>query len=124
MTIPFGTDTVTLIRRTEETADGKKHAVYRKLALRGCSWRRTSESRMNGNGLIPSETVTCRIPADQEKPRAGDLLILGEYSGQVTSAAEYKEIIDRLKPEGGAFMVEAVSDNTRPGSPMPHWKAR
>lgn len=122
--IPFGKDTVTLIRRTEVTEDGKKRAEYKRLTLRNCSWRRASELRMNGNGLIPSETVTCRIPADQEKPRAGDLLILGNYTEAVTSAGEYKEIIDRLKPDGGAFMVETVSDNTRPGSPMPHWKAR
>lgn len=122
--IPFGKDTVTLIRRTEETADGKKHAVYRKLTLRGCSWRRTSELRMALNGVGPNEIITCRVPADQERPRAGDMLILGTYAGAVTNAGEFKAIIDSLKPDGGAFIVEAVSDNTRSGAPMPHWKAQ
>lgn len=122
--IPFGKDTVTLIRRIEETVNGKKRAEYRKLTLRNCSWHRTSELRMALNGVSPNELITCRVPADQERPRAGDMLILGSYTGTVTSAGEFKEIIDRLKPDGGAFIVEAVSDNTRGGAPLPHWKAQ
>lgn len=122
--MPFGGETVTLIRRTETTVSGKTQASYTKITLQECSWRRTSELRMDGNGVAPSETVTCRVPADQAEPRAGDLLILGTYNGTVTSAGDFKAIIDALKPSGGAFVVEAVSDNTRGGAPMPHWKAR
>ena len=37
--IPFGNETVTLVRRTEETVNGKTKAVYSRLTATGCSWR-------------------------------------------------------------------------------------
>lgn len=122
--IPFAGETVTLIRRTEETVSGKKHAVYTKVYLTGCSWRRTDSARQDGNGVIGDDIITCRIPSDQTRPRPGDLLILGRYAGDVTSAGEFKGVIDALKPEGGAFEVASVADNTRGSSPLPHWRAR
>lgn len=122
--IPFGHETVTLIRRETAVTDGRTQASYRKVILTGCSWRRSDELHMNGNGVIGSETVTCRIPSGQTKPRAGDLLILGNYAGTVSSAADFKGIVDTLKPDGGAFVVQSVTDNTLSGAPMPHWKAR
>lgn len=122
--IPFGGETVTLIRRTEATVNGRTQASYQSYTLSECSWRRSNEMRMDGNGVKGDRTVTCRVPADQEAPRPGDLLILGRYAGTVSSAADYKRIVDATKADGSAFVVEEVTDNTRGGSPMPHWKAR
>ena len=37
--IPFGSETVTLVQRIEDTINGKKHITYRTAKLSGCSWR-------------------------------------------------------------------------------------
>ena len=122
--IPFAGETVTLIRRTEEVENGKKHAVYTKVYLTGCSWRRTDTMFINGNGVQGSETTTCRIPAGQAVPKAGDLLIYGRYAPEVTSAADFKRVTEELKADGGAFVIANVTDNTKNGAPLPHYKAR
>ena len=122
--IPFSGEQVTLIRRTETVENGKTRAVYTKVYLSGCSWRRTDTMVLNGNSVQGSETTTCRIPAGQAQPKAGDLLIYGRYEPEVTSAADFKRISDELKADGGAFVIANVTDNTKNGAPLPHYKAR
>lgn len=122
--IPFGNETVTLVQRTESVVSGKTVVTYSVRHLAGCSWRRTSRIVRNDNALISEESTVCRVPAGQEKPKAGDLLILGRADVHVTSGAEYKELIDRYRDQDGAFVVTDVKDNARPGMPMPHYAAR
>ena len=123
--IPFGTETVTLIRRTETVDEnGKTRVSYATETLRGCSWRRTRRDQLYDSQLLPVETITCRVPAGQAVPKAGDLLILGEVSVSVESWSDYQQIIESCKDTGGAFTAASVADNTRPGMPMPHWTVR
>lgn len=121
--IPFGNEKVTLVKRTEATGqDGKTHAVYTNITLTGCSWRRTTQ--MSGtNEQSKSERITCKVPADQTAPRAGDLMVRGDFTGTVTRDSDYRDIIRERSAEGGAFEVTAVSDNFGSEIPLPHTKA-
>lgn len=124
MSIPFGNETVTLVRRTETMVGGKTHVTYSRVTLTGCSWRRARRWQRDGEFLVPVESVVCRIPASQTKPSVGDLLILGNVAVTVTSGMDYQRVIEQYAGQDGAFMVASVSDNTRPGMPLPHWVAR
>ena len=116
--IPFGSETVTLVQRIEDTVNGKKHITYRTAKLSGCSWRRTLRHNREGEVLATYEGVTCRVPAGQTAPHAGDLLILGDVAVTVTGGADYQQLIERYRGQDGAFVVASVSDNARPGMPL------
>lgn len=123
--IPFGHDTVTLVQRTEaRDANGKTSVSYATERLTGCSWRRTRRWQRIADDIMPYEGVTCRVPASQPKPRAGDLLILGDVAVTVTSYAEYQALIEQYADGDGAFVAASVSDDARPGTPLPHWAVR
>lgn len=124
MSIPFGNDTVTLVRRTETLVNSKTHATYSTAKLTGCSWRRTTRIVRNDNALIKEESVVCRVPVGQTRPSTGDLMILGDVAVTVTSSFQYQQLIDQYKGADGAFVVTSVKDNARPEMPMPHWAAR
>ena len=73
--IPFGNETVTLVRRTENVVNGKTAVTYAAVKLTGCSWRRknriyrSDHSRVNSDNVVLSgEEITCRVPADQICP--------------------------------------------------------
>lgn len=122
--IPFGDEVATLIRRGETTdADGRHHAVYTKHILVGCSWR--TKVQINRDDLVHKigTSVLVRIPAGQMRPSVGDLLIRGLYTQAVTSSIEYDGIVKSICPNGDAFMVAGVTDNTSSASPIPHYKA-
>lgn len=121
--IPFAGETVTLIHRTETTSSGKHYASYAISTLNGCSWRRTTQMRKDGETRYNGEHITVRVPAGQTAPATGDLLIYGTYTGTVTSDAQFQQIIQAKRPSGGAFVVQSVSDNTMSGAPFPHIKA-
>lgn len=129
--LPFGNETVTLVHRSETVISGKTHVSYSKTTLTGCSWRRkrrirkSDNSRVNSdNAFLGGEEIICRVPAGQEIPRTGDLMILGEVAVTVTSGADYQGLIEQFKDAGGAFVVTSVADNARQGMPMPHYAAR
>lgn len=122
--IPFGNETVTLIQRAEEKdAGGRTRVRYSAVTLRGCSWRRTAQIVRSEGVLLPEERLVCRIPADQTKPRPGDLLILGAADATVESGADYRALVERYRGSDGAIFVSAVKDNARPGMPLAHWAA-
>lgn len=128
MSIPFGNETVTLVKRTEKTIAGKSMAVYSSATLKGCSWRRvarkTTRNVINHDGAFtPVEQLVCRVPAGQGKPEPGDLMILGDVAVTVTSGTDYQSLIEKYRDSDGAFVVTSVQDNARPEMPMPHYKA-
>ena len=122
--IPFGNDTVTLVRRVETVADGRTRAAYTVSRLFGCSWKRTQGVRMEGEVLAPYEGIVCRVPVDQTKPKPGDLMILGDVTVTVTGGADFQRLVEQYRDTDGAFVVAAVADNARSGSPLPHYAAR
>lgn len=123
--IPFGNDTVTLVRRVETVnpETGRTAVTYAREALTGCSWRRARRWQQAGETFLPVEAVVCRIPADQTRPAPGDLLILGDADVTVTSGAELQALIEQYGEGDGAIRVSSVRDNARPGFPLPHWAA-
>lgn len=121
--IPFGNETVTLVRRTERTVQGRTQASYLVETLTGCSWRWTSQWIRVGEVLTPSGSLVCRIPADQSKPVPGDLLIRGQVVVTVTSGADYNALLEQYRDSDGAMVVGSVADNAA-GCPLPHWAAR
>ena len=122
--IPFGNEAVTLVRRIEATVEGRTQVTYQTDALTGCSWQRTNSVLREGETLRMVEGTVCRVPADQPRPRTGDLLILGEVAVTVTSGAEYQQLIEQYRDTGGAFVAASVADNARPGMPLPHYAVR
>lgn len=123
--IPFGNETVTMVRRTESTgSDGRTAVAYSTVKLTGCSWHRSTRIYQQDEALIASESITCRIPASQTKPQTGDLLILGDVTVTVTSGAAFRQLIEDHQGTDGAFVVTTVSDNARAGYPLPHYAAR
>ena len=129
--IPFGGETVTLVQRTEyeiepvkSVAGVKTGVAYDAYRLTGCSWRRTTRIIRSDNAIVTQEEVVCRIPATQTKPNVGDLLILGDIAVTVTSGADFQRLIEQYRGTDGAFVVGSISDNARPGLPLPHYAAR
>ena len=122
--IPFSNDTVTLVRRSETKASGRTQVNYTVEVLTGCSWRRVSNVVREGETLRAIEGITCRVPANQTRPCAGDLMILGDVAVTVNSGADYQRLIEQYRGTDGAFVVASVADNARPGMPLPHWAAR
>lgn len=121
--IPFSNETVTLIRRTESTVDGKTQIAYETVTLTGCSWHRSVSLTRTGEAFERVETISCRSPADQTKPQAGDLMILGDVDVTVTSGIQYNALIESYADSDGAFVVRRVKDNARTGFPMPHYRS-
>ena len=121
--IPFGHETVTLVRRAELVSNGKKHTAYTAEVLTGCSWRWTHQTVRIGEVMTQYDTITCRIPPDQTKPSPGDLMIRGQVAVTVTSGADYNALIEQYRGTDGAFVVGSVADNAQ-GFPLAHWAAR
>ena len=122
--IPFGNETVTLVVRSENIVSGRTQVSYSTKTRTGCSWMRTARVERVGEVMVPQEGIVCRVPADQRKPQVGDLMILGDVVVTVQSGADYQKLIERYRGTDGAFVVASVTDNARPGMPMPHYAAR
>ena len=120
--LPFGTENVTLVRRGEEAADGRRRVRYGKHALNGCSWRRRSSWKQIGARMERGEEVVCRIPAGQEVPHAGDYLFRGDVTENIKSSADLSAALERHR-EAGAFRIASVADNTAGGAPLAHYAA-
>lgn len=111
--IPFANDTVTLIHKID---GGWTSAV-----LTGCSYRRVRRRSVTDGAVTITEETVCRIPAGGVMPAPGDGIILGEVSAAVGSEIELVRLLEAHRP--GAFRVQGVSDNARPGMPIPHYAA-
>ena len=122
--IPFGSETVTLVQRTEAVVNGKKAVGYSVAKLTGCSWQRTLRYNREAEVLAPYEGIVCRVPAGQTVPHANDLLILGNVAVTVDGGVDYQRVIEQYRGSTGAFVAASVSDNARPGMPMPHYAVR
>lgn len=115
--IPFAGDTATLFRLAEGRAE--------RILMRGCSWRRVRARSMEDGEMRYGEESCCRIPAEYPPPRAGDVLMRGEVEGAFANRIELIRLMEAHRSRGGAaFIVERVSDNARPGTPIPHYAAR
>ena len=113
--IPFANDTVTLYHK-----EGNEWRAY---AIQNCSYRRTrNRAVVDGAETITEETV-CRIPSGSVKPAPGDVIALGWHAEAPTNAVGLVRLLESLRPDG-AFRVRSVSDNARPGVPVPHYAAR
>lgn len=113
--IPFANDTVTLYRK----ADGG----YMPCVIMNCSFKHTKQrSTTERAESIYGETV-CRIPPGNIKPEPGDVIALGVHGGAAKNEIDLVRMLERLRPDG-AFRVQSVSDNARPGVPIPHYAAR
>lgn len=120
--IPFGSQVVTLYHHEDVTRGGREQTVWTRHQLTGCSWRRTARRVIDVNASVRIEETTCRIPAGGVVPVAGDVLIPGAVPDEPESATEVTRILDQFRASG-AFRISSVSDNARPGWPMPHYAA-
>ena len=100
--IPFGNETVTLVRRVETVVNGKTAVTYENVTLTGCSWRRTTRIIRDAEALVSQEGMVCRVPSGQTRPMPGDLMILGAATVNVTSGAQYQRLI------GSLYMADAM----------------
>lgn len=113
--IPFGNQTVTLLHRQND--------AYKRYVLSGCSWHASAVRSMTGNTLESALETTCRIPADQQMPSPGDLLIMGNVRAAADSEIDLVRLMQSLRDGGKAvFRVQTVRDNSL--SPIiPHFAA-
>lgn len=113
--IPFGNKTVTLLHKGE--------SGYTRHILKGCSWRMSAVHTVSDNMILHTIGTTCRIPAGQQKPFAGDVLFLGERDAEAASEIDIKRLIDTARGEGiAAFRIKSVRDNSLDGV-MAHYAA-
>lgn len=120
--IPLGNDIVTLIKRVETVANGRTKTEYARFILHGCSWRRKTGWNQFDAEKHRNAEITCRIPADQMKPDAGDYLFLGEIEDEITDT---RSLQAAMKAHAGTGVMEITSlnDNARPGMPLAHFAA-
>lgn len=121
--IPFGSETVTLYHRITVTGeDGRSRDVWTRHVLTGCSWRQTDVQVLSSNAVARSVDTVCRIPAGQQKPDTGDVLILGAVKVQATTAKQVQQLLAEYKDS--AIRVASVKDNARIAGMLPHYAAR
>ncbi len=110
--IPFGNKTVTLVHReTSKDANGRSIITYVKYTLSGCSWKAVKAAAGTEGAFPQKPTVICRIPATQQKPEVGDVLILGKYSENISSSTDAAKILE----SDNAVKVASVGDNSLNG---------
>ena len=120
--IPFGHETVTLVKRIETVVDDRTRVSYEKHTLTSCSWRMRTVRNQYDMETVRSVEITCRIPYGQKAPNVGDVLFLGKVSDVITDSKTLADAIDAHRGTG-ACRITAVSDNTRAGLPLPHYAA-
>lgn len=113
--IPFANDTVTLIHKGKSS--------WTATVISRCSYRRIRRRSLSGNTAILTDETVCRIPAGGAVPAVGDVIVLGRTNAAVYNEIELVRLLEAHR-ESGAFRVESVSDNARPGMPIPHYAVR
>ena len=118
--IPLGREAVTLFHRVETIDEaGRTKLSWRRIWLDGCFWRHAARYSLSN-----AREVVCRVPAEQQRPGIGDVMVLGHVNDAPQSALELCAVLDRYRQNGGAFRVKAVNDNVRRGFPLAHYAAR
>lgn len=120
--IPFGNETVTLIKRVETVNNGKTAVSYSRHIIDRCSWRTVAITNRLDTQQVRSYEIVCRMPPGIA-PAPEDALFLGLIESTPESSVQLDDMILRHR-SSGAFRVDRVSDNTRPGFPLPHYAAR
>ena len=121
--IPFGNETVTLIRRVETAGeDGKTGISYTKHVITGCSWKKSTRWALIDTAKQLMVEIVCRVPAGQAVPAANDYLILGSVKEKISGTADIRAM--RKKYKDGMMEIAYVSDNARSGMPMAHYACR
>lgn len=117
--LPFATETVTLVKRISATGeDGRKRTEYKKYTLTGCTWKKSASWVQSDTVKQYSESLSCRVPANQAIPEADDYLFLGRISDGISDTVSLRAALDKHK--GKAMQITAVSDNSRCGI-LPHY---
>lgn len=119
--IPFANETVTLYHRLRAVVDGRSRDAWERRTLSGCSIVRRAKSAVRENHVAHSEEVICRIPASYQAPSIGDIIIPGVVSVEVTGARDVNALVKEYE---GAFHVNSVKHNNRPGTPLPHYAVK
>ena len=118
--IPLGREAVTLYHRVETTDEaGRTSFSWRRIWLDGCFWRHAARYSLSN-----AHEVVCRIPAEQQRPGIGDVMVLGRVKDLPQSALELCEVLEKYRKGDGAFRVAAVNENMRRGFPLAHYAAR
>lgn len=122
--IPFGFNTVTLIRRAESRDEaGRTHTTWKRVILSGCSWRAQCAAQLSESMVSSHPKVICRIPAGQPHPHVGDVLLLGDVDASPATATDVDALLI-CQRDKGAFRVTSVGDYTQAGTPLPHCVAK
>lgn len=120
--IPFGNDTVTIIRRVENVVDNKTTVGYKSERIERCTWRRVALARRVDRQIERGEEIVCRMPPDAH-PVCGDVIVLGTVKTAPKDSAELDALLTERRLTG-AMRITSVADNTRPGFPLPHYAVR
>lgn len=121
--IPFGNDTVTLIQRIEKIDEnGRTSIAYKNVIVPRCSWRKVVLIQRTEHAVNRTWEIVCRIPPNV-KPACGDVLILGKVKSTPDSSAALDALLQSNRDDG-AMRITDVTDNTRPGFPLPHFAVR
>ena len=113
--IPFGTETVTLLRKSGDT--------WRPVIIAGASWRQKTVRVLTDSAVRYTTETTCRIPISALRPDPGDVIVRGTCKDSAGTAIELVRLLEKYRPQG-AFRVQSVADNAGEGIPLPHYAAR
>lgn len=114
--LPFGNDTVTVLHRVSGES-------WTPCVVLGASWGQQSAYSITSGDAVHIETTVCRIPAGNIVPDPGDVIVLGTCTESAENDIELAKLLEKYRPQG-AFRVQSVADNARPGMPLAHYAAR
>lgn len=138
--IPFAAQTVTLYNRVPVlSADGRERVQWRRRVLTGCSWVHAHERVRDAGVVRYALSAICRIPRSEDYlppdqwdalggPQgrftlaAGDVLVRGEVTDEITEGLSAAEIVLKYA-RGGAMVVQSAKENLRPAG-LGHYVAR
>lgn len=114
--LPFGGDTVTVLHRVVGES-------WTPCVVLGASWQQRAVRAIANRDAELSDETTCRIPAGNVVPDPGDVIVLGTCSESAADDIALTALLEKYRPQG-AFRVQSVADNARPGMPLAHYAAR
>ncbi len=113
--IPFGYSTITLFHKGK---DG-----YAAHVINHCYFRSGKRRDVSDKAASAANESICRLPVGTVVPEPGDVIAMGAHKGSAKNEIELVRLLESLRPSG-AFRVQTVSDNARPGVPIPHYAAK
>ena len=137
-------DTITLYNKF--TDNELKKVVWHRYVLKGCFYKRATESLIVGNTRIVSDVAICRIPvnkkfkgktewiklSDEEKEQfftlsAGDIIISEEVDFEIderTPGKRSSDLVRQYSEWPGCFTIESVNVNVGGGRGNEHYHVR